>query len=183
VDGVEEWVEDEFLERASHALVTETGTWLIDPVDNARVDELQNVAGVLQLLDRHNRDCEAIAQRLGVRRVVLPHQRIAPFMFIRISKHEVALWWNERRVLACADALGTARYYRAGEEQLAVHPLMRLRPPRFDIRPEVILCGHGPGVFEGAEPALREALRTSRRGIPRQVVSAARAWRSRPSSR
>jgi hypothetical protein len=183
VDGVEEWVEDEFLERASHALVTETGTWLVDAVDNPRVDELQNVAGVLQLLDRHNRDCEQIAQRLGVRHIVLPRRRIAPFTFIGITKREVALWWAERRVLLCADALGSARYYRTGDEQLAVHPLMRFRPPRFDVHPEVILCGHGSGVFEGAEPALREALRTSRRGIPGQVVSAVRAWRSRSTSR
>ena len=56
MEGVEEWVEDEFMERASHSLVTETGTWLIDPVDNPLVDELENVAGVIQLLDRHNRD-------------------------------------------------------------------------------------------------------------------------------
>ena len=36
--------------------------------------------------------------------------------------------------------------------------------------------------FEGAEPALREALRRARRRIPRQVASAVRAWRAtRPS--
>ena len=172
------------MERASHSLVTETGTWLIDPVDNPLVDELENVAGVIQLLDRHNRDCAAIARRLGV-----PHYERTggPFEFLPVRDtrrwREVALWWPDRRILVCADALGTARYYRAGEERLAVHPLLRLRPPHFHVRPDAILCGHGRGVFDGAEAALREALSTSRRRIPQQLVSAARAWRSRPRSR
>lgn len=180
---VAEWIEDEFLERASHALLTERGTWLVDPVDNPRIAELENVAGVIQLLDRHKRDCAEIAGRLGVRHVALPRAPIPPFVFIRINRHEVALWWDEQRLLACGDALGTARYYRAGDERLAVHPLLRPRPPRFFVQPDVILCGHGPGVFEDAEAALGEALRTSRRRIPGQVVSAVRAWRSRSTSR
>jgi hypothetical protein len=183
VEGIEEWIEDDFMERCSHALAAEGRTWLIDPVDNSRVDELDNVVGVIQLLDRHNRDCAEIAQRLDVPLVVLPRAPIPPFVFIGISRREVALWWDERRVLVCADALGTARYFRAGDERLGVHPLLRLRPPRLDVHPDVILCGHGGGVFDNADAALREAIRTSRRRIPRQFVSAVRAWRSRPSSR
>jgi hypothetical protein len=183
VDGVEEWIEDEFMERCSHALAADEGTWLTDPVDNPRVDELENVAGVIQLLGRHNRDCAAIARRLGVPHHVLPNSEIAAFRFLRIGRNEVALWWPERRVLVCGDALGTARYYCAGDERLAVHPLMRLRPPKFGVEPDVILCGHGPGLFVDAGGALREALSTSRRRIPGQVASAVRAWRSRPSSR
>jgi glyoxylase-like metal-dependent hydrolase (beta-lactamase superfamily II) len=92
---------------------------------------------------------------------------------------EVALWWPDERVLVCADVLGTARYFRAGRERLAVHPLLRLRPPRLPVQPEVILCGHGPGVFTDAGAALREALSTSRRRIPRQIATAARAWARR----
>ncbi|HKC22275.1 MAG TPA: hypothetical protein VKB64_07155 [Gaiellaceae bacterium] len=180
---VVEWVEGEFLERSSHALLTAQDTWLVDPVDNPRVDELQSVVGVLQLLDRHNRDCAGIAERLGVRHVVLPRTPIPPFAFISISRHEVALWWGDERVLVCGDALGTARYFRAGDERLAVHPLLRLRPPRLDVHPDVILCGHGPGVFADADAVLREALRTSRRRIPQQFVSAVRAWRNRNGSR
>jgi hypothetical protein len=182
VVSVDEWVEDEFLERASHALVTEAGTWLVDPVDNARVDQLQNVAGVMQLLDRHNRDCAEIAGRLSVRHIVLPRAPIPPFVFISISRHEVALWWDAKRLLFCAEALGTADYFRAGDERLAVHPLLRLRPPRLDVRPDVILCGHGPGIFGDADAALREALRTSRRRIPAQLASAVRAWRRRANA-
>lgn len=187
MEGVEEWIEDEFMERCSHGLTVDARTWLIDPVDNPRVDTLQNVAGVIQLLDRHNRDCAAIAKRLGVQHHVVPRDAIPPFVFIDIRRNrrwnEVALWWGDCRILVCADALGTAAYFRAGDERLGVHPLLRLRPPRLEVQPEAILCGHGPGVFDDADSALREALRTSRRRIPQQVVSAVRAWWSRPSSR
>jgi hypothetical protein len=175
------------MERCSHALTVDGRTWLIDPVDNPRIDELENVAGVIQLLDRHNRDCAVIAARLGVEHHVVPRASTIPFAFLNVRRrrrwNEVALWWPERRVLVCAEALGTAAYYRAGDERLAVHPVLRLWPPRFDVQPDVILCGHGPGVFDDADAALREALRTSRRRLPAQVVSAVRALRTRPSSR
>jgi len=187
VDGIKEWVEAEFMERCSHALVTPEGTWVIDPVDRRRVDELQDVTGVIQLLDRHNRDSASIAERLCVPLHVVPREPLGPFEFlpVRLSRRwrEVALWWGERRVLVCADAFGTAAYYRAGDERLAVHPLLRLRPPRLGVEPEAILCGHGPGIFSDAEAALRAAISTSRRRIPLQVVSAVRAWRTRPTSR
>ena len=178
---VVEWVEDEFMERCSHALVHEGRAWLVDPVDNPRVNELDDVAGVIQLLDRHNRDCAQLAARFRVPHNVVPQERIGPFQFIPVKMsrrwREVALWWPECATLVCADALGTAEYYCAGNERLAVHPLMRFRPPCFDVRPETILCGHGPGLSEDADGALREALRTSRRRAPKQLVSAVRAWR------
>jgi hypothetical protein len=177
---VEEWVEDEFLARASHALSSGGRRWLVDPVDNADVARLENVVGVIQLLDRHKRDCVALANRFAVPHHVVPEQRIGPFEFlsIRMSRgwREVALWWPAERVLVCADALGTARYFRAGRERLGVHPLLRLRPPAIPVQPEVILCGHGPGIFSAADAALREALSTSRRRIPSQLASAAGAW-------
>ena len=175
------------MERCSHALTVEGRTWLIDPVDRPLVDDLENVVGVIQLLDRHNRDCAAIAARLGVAHHVVPREPLGPFEFLPLVLkrrwREVALWWREDRLLACAEAYGTAAYYRAAGDRLAVHPLLRLRPPRLTLQPETILCGHGPGIFEDADAALREALSTSRRRIPQQVVSAVRAWRRRPSSR
>jgi len=187
VEGVTEWVEDEFMERASHALTVDGRTWLIDPVDRPLVGDFEHVAGVIQLLDRHNRDCAAIAERLGVPHHLVPHTPMPPFAFICVRRsrrwREVALWWEGERVLVCADVLGTAAYYRAGAERLAVHPLLRLRPPALPVRPKVILCGHGTGVYDDADAALREALSTSRRRIPQQLVSAARAWRRRPSAR
>ena len=187
------WIVDEFMQRCSHALVEDDRVWAIDPVDGEGVEERIRAAGapagVLQLLDRHNRDCAALAARLGVRHHVVPQGSLGPFAFISVrstqSWNEVALWWADRRVLVCADVLGTARYYRAGNERLAVHPLLRARPPGRELGalpPNVILCGHGEGVLEDAETALREALSTSRRRIPGQLASAVRAWRAnRPS--
>jgi len=183
------WIVDEFMQRCSHALVEDDRVWAIDPVDGDGVEERIRAAGapagVLQLLDRHNRDCAALAARLGVRHHVVPQGSLGPFAFIAVrstqSWNEVALWWPDRRVLVCADALGTAPYYRSGDERLAVHPLLRARPPRRELgalQPNVILCGHGEGVLEDAETALREALSTSRRRIPGQLASAVRAWRA-----
>jgi hypothetical protein len=183
---IDEWLENEFLQRCSHALTVKGRTWLVDPVDNARVDQFEQVAGVIQLLDRHNRDCVAIANRLGVPHHVVPEQPIRPFEFLPIcqrrSWQEVALWWPERRVLVCGDALGTAGYFRARSERLGVHPFLRLRPPGLDVRPDVVLCGHGRGIFDDAAGALAEALRTSRRRIPAQLVNAVREWRAHRSS-
>jgi len=187
------WIVDEFMERCSHALVDDGRVWVIDPVEGDGVEERIRAAGtpagVIQLLDRHNRDCAALAAQLGVRHHVVPHGSLGPFAFVDVrdsrSWKEVALWWPGRRVLVCGDALGTAPYYRSGTERLAVHPLLRVRPPRRQLgalQPDVILCGHGEGVLEEAGTALREALSTSLRRIPGQVASALRAWRaSRPT--
>lgn len=181
------WIaEDERIGRTSHALAVDGGVWVIDPVAwpeaEHRALELGEQRGVIQLLDRHNRDCAAIAGRLGV-----PHHRVperiegTPFEFLPVSRsrfwREVALWWPERRVLVCGDAVATLDYFRAGSERLGVHPFLRLRPPRALRRvfPEHLLCGHGEGVH-GAEaaPALHEALRTARRRLPAALVAIVR---------
>lgn len=192
-DGGFGWIVEEFMQRCSHALVAGERVWLVDPLDAPEVEErirgAGRPAGVLQLLDRHKRDCVALANKLGVPHHVVPEHPVPPFEFIPVRTgrtwKEVALWWPERRVLVCADVLGTTRYFRAGAERLGVHPLLRLRPPRqqlASLRPAAILCGHGEGVFEEAEAALRGALSTSRRRIPAQVASAVRAWRARRPS-
>jgi hypothetical protein len=182
----------EFMERCSHALRDGDGrVWAIDPVADegaeARIRALGAPAGVIQLLDRHNRDCAGLAARLGV-----PHHRVpfdgvpgSPFEVIAVRRRrrwqEVALWWPERRVLVCADALGTARYYRAGDERLATNPLMRPIPPRplGQVAPEHILVGHGPGLHDRAAAALDEALTTARRRLPKLLLSWLRNRRSR----
>ena len=55
------WVSDDPLERACHALADAGRVWLIDPVDDAAAlaaaAELGEPAAVVQLLDRHGRDC------------------------------------------------------------------------------------------------------------------------------
>jgi hypothetical protein len=86
---------------------------------------------------------------------------------------EVALWWPEPNVLVCAEALGTAAYFRAPGERIGVHPLFRLRPPRGlralagTLAPAHVLVGHGDAVHgPEAAPALAEAVRGARRRGP-----------------
>ena len=63
------WIaaEPAHLQRASHALAHDGGVWLIDPVNGDGLEErlarLGEVRGVLQLIDRHPRDCAALARR------------------------------------------------------------------------------------------------------------------------
>jgi hypothetical protein len=180
------WVaaEPPLLERASHALRTDGRVWLVDPVDGEGVEErvraLGEPAGVVQLVDRHARDCVPLAARLGV-----PHHRLplagvpgAPFEVISVLNvpgwREVALWWASEGVLVCTESLGTAAYFRAPGEALAVHPFLRLYQPRAlramarCLAPRHVLVGHGEGLHgAGAAPALQAAVRGGRRSAPR----------------
>ena len=164
------------IDRASHALADDGRVWIVDPVDGEAVDEriraLGDPAAVVQLLDRHSRDCAALAARLEVPHYAPPFGGVpgAPFEIVPVVRRrlwwEVALWWPARAVLVCADALGTAPYYRGPGERLAVHPLLRLTPPRRlgAFEPRHVLVGHGEGVHgDGAAAALRDALALSRR--------------------
>jgi hypothetical protein len=183
------WIAEEFLQRCSHALVDDGRVWIVDPLDGDGVEDRVRAAGepagVIQLLDRHNRDCRELAARLGVPHHVVPHTRVdgAPFEFrvVRDGRwwKEVALWWPERRVLVCADALGTVPAARVGDERLALHPLLRVAPPRSafaGLEPQHVLCGHGEGVQgDEAAPAVREALATARRRLPRAWLQSFRA--------
>jgi hypothetical protein len=185
------WGEPGLLERTSHALVLDGAVWLVDPLVagglEERIREAGRPAGVIQLLDRHSRDCAELAERLGVPLHVVPFAGFpgAQFSFRRVLRlpgwREVALWWPEGRVLVCADALGTASYFRAAGERLGVHPFLRLLPPRAMARalsPRHVLCGHGEGIH-GEEAAfhVEQALATSRRRIPRWLVTQIKAKR------
>ena len=175
------WREAGFLERTSHALVAAGACWLVDPLaDEAfeeRVRAAGKPAGVIQLLDRHARDCAQVAARLDVPRHVVPLAGVgaSPFNFPSVVRFpgwkEVALWWPEKRVVVFADALGTASYFRAPGERLAVHPFLRLLPPRAMascLAPRHVLCGHGEGIHgDGAAALLEEALATARGRLPR----------------
>jgi hypothetical protein len=170
------------MERAAHAVVHDRRVWLVDPVDFAGLDDavrdLGHPVAVLQLLDRHPRDCALVARRLGVPHLRLPNEvPDSPFEVITVKSlpkwREKALWWPERRVLVVAEAVGTVSYYLAPRETLAVHPMLRLLPPRSlrGLRPEHLLVGHGEplhGPDVGA--ALEEALRTARRRAPSHIV-------------
>jgi hypothetical protein len=173
------WVMDEPMERASHALADDGRVWLVDPVDDAealeRAAALGTPVAVLQLLDRHNRDCAAIAQRLEVPHLMVPEALSdAPFVVHRVFRRplwkEIALWWPARRALVVAEVLGTAGVWAVGDGPVGVHPMVRLLPPsglaRFE--PEHLLVGHGPPVHGDETTAvMREALAHSRRDVPR----------------
>lgn len=176
------WIVEERLTRTSHALAGGGKVWLVDPVDwpeaVERARQLGEPAGIVQLLDRHNRDCAELAERLGV-----PHLRVpdaipdSPFACISLKRsrrwRESALWWPGTRTLLVSEALGTNASFTAGAAPLGVHLLLRLTPPRDlnSLEPEHVLVGHGEGIHgDGAAQALRDALRTSRRGLPGMLV-------------
>ena len=180
LDGVLGWIEEATLRRTAHAVAADERVWVIDPFDAPGADEriraLGEPAGVLQLLDRHNRDSAAFAERLGVPLHVVPAAVDgAPFTFLPVVRRrfwsEVALWRPERRMLVCADALGTIpHYFRVGGEPVGIHPLLRLFPPRSlrGLRPELVLVGHGEAAH-GVGAALDETLAAARRRIPAWV--------------
>jgi hypothetical protein len=173
------WIAEDRALRTSHALVDDGRVWLVDPVDEpeavARATALGEPAGVVQLLDRHERDCAALAARLGVEHLrlptALPGSPLQPLAVVDVPRwHEVALWWPARRALVVAEALGTSVYFTGGEAPVGVHLLLRLLPPRrlAAYAPEHLLVGHGPAVHGAAAAAgLREALARSRRDLPR----------------
>jgi hypothetical protein len=176
------WVEQNAMARAAHALVDDGRVWLIDPYENAEAmaaaTELGTPAGVLQLLDRHNRDGKTIAQRLGVPLMRLPVDAAGtPFTAIGVISNrawrEVALWWAGERRLVVAEAIGTAPAFALGR-RAGVHPMLRLVPPRKQLsrfQPERLFVGHGEAIESGADAALREALARSRSDLPRLLVS------------
>ena len=182
------WAPEEPLHRTGHAVLAGGGVWIIDPVDGDGIDEriraLGEPRGVVQLLDRHERDCAAVADRLGVQLHVLPFGGVpdAPFEVRRILNmprwREVALWFPHERILVTADVLGSLAYFRARGERFGVNPLLRLFPPKralSGLAPRRLLFGHGPGYHEeDAEAALRETLRKSRRRLPSALRSAFR---------
>jgi len=194
VDELEDgfgWTESKRLRRTSHALAADGRVWLIDPIDADGVDDrvrsLGEPAGVIQLIDRHNRDGAALAARLGVPLHVVPVSLPgAPFRFLPVLRsrwwQEVALWWPERRILVCADAIGTIPFFRAGDEAAGLHPFFRLKRPGAlaSLGIEHLLVGHGEGIHgEAAAAAVDQALRTGRRRLPRWLMGLPRALRHR----
>ncbi|WP_418282579.1 hypothetical protein [Halorubrum sp. DTA98] len=192
---------EEAMERASHALAVhdEEGetdeVWVIDPVDAPGVDDLLaefgEVAGVVCALDRHKRDCAAIATRHDVA-VHVPDwmsgvaeeldapverfgRRLADtgFEAIRIRNSAIPPWQEvglyDGETLVVPESLGSAAYFRGDRERLGVHPMLRLTPPRetlSGLNPERVLVGHGVGVLDDAARTVERALDGSRRKAP-----------------
>jgi hypothetical protein len=174
------WVAEDKVQRCSHALLADGVVWVVDPVAWPEAEERLRAfgepGGVLQLLDRHNRDCAAVAERLGVPHLRVPDVaapfEVVPVVDVRIWR-ERALWWTEHRLLLVPEAVGTGPFYTSREERLAVSPLLRLTPPRRleGFEPEHLLVGHGAGVHDDAADTLRHALGNARRGLPRWAAS------------
>jgi hypothetical protein len=176
------WVRDERMQRTSHALAVGGRVWLVDPVDEPEVEErvrsLGEPAGVLQLLDRHERDGAVWARRLGVEHLRAWESDIAAFDVLPVRDRrwwrEVALWEPAGRTLVCADALGTISFFRAPGERVGLHPLIRPFPPRAlrGLEPQRILVGHGEAVTDAAAEALEDTLTNARRRLPGAVRAA-----------
>ena len=172
------WVVEEPMERAFHALVDDGQVWLVDPLDGPEVEDaaaLGRPVGVLQLLDRHNRDCAEIAARLGI-----PHLKVpdsvpnSPFGAIAAVRipgwKETALWWPARKALVVAEVLAANRMHTGGEQRVGMHLFLRPWPPKSlrGYRPEHLLLGHGHGVHgPDAVSAVETAYVRARRDLPR----------------
>ncbi len=175
------WVVAEPMERAFHALVDDGRVWLVDPLDGPEMKDaaaLGEPAAVLQLLDRHNRDCAEIAGRFGV-----PHLKVpdavpdSPFEAIAAVRvpgwKETALWWPRRRALVVAEALAANPMHTGGRQRVGVHLFLRAWPPKLlsSYRPEHLLLGHGHGVHgEMAAEAVKTAYARTRRDLPRVLL-------------
>jgi len=187
-DGVG-WIAypDETMQRASHAVVSAEGLWVIDPVDAAGLDDLLaeygDVAGVVVLLDRHERDAAAVASRHDVPVYVpawmsgVAEDLAVPVERVEDGVGEFALdrlvdnpFWQEAALfdgetLVVPESLGTASYFRAPGERLGVHPMRRALPPQsvtsYDA--DRLRVGHGEGLAADVRPAIRDAVDGARR--------------------
>ncbi|MCZ7588178.1 MAG: hypothetical protein M5U27_04805 [Gaiella sp.] len=179
------WIVDEPMTRTSHALAERGRVWLVDPVRHApallRAAELGAPRAVLQLLDRHHRDCASIATELGVPHLLVPDVLPdSPFEPVAVRQtrrwREIALWWPSERTLVVAEAVGTNPFFAAGGDRAGVHPLLRLRPPRDALSPfvpEHLLVGHGEGLHgQSAAQGLDAALAHARTALPRLALRA-----------
>ena len=175
------WHESSAMARAAHAVRDGETVWLIDPFEDAAALQaaaaLGRPAGVIQLLDRHQRDGESIAARLGVPLLRLPRALPdTPFEVVSVIARpwwrEIALWWPAQRTLIVAEAIGTAPGFALGR-RAGVHPMLRLLPPRSalgGLHPERLLVGHGPALETDADPALSQALASSRSDVPKLLA-------------
>lgn len=186
--------------RASHAISTDDGVWVVDPVDAPGIDELVaelgDVAGVAVLCSHHARDAGPIANRHDVavhipswmdrvaERVDAPIERYDStfgesdfeiYRFEPLSLWQEAIAYRENDgTLVIPDLLGSAPGYAVGTERVGVVLSHRLFPPRSTLgglEPERILFGHGTGVFDDAGAVLDDALSGARRRFPRALLT------------
>lgn len=189
---------EETMQRASQALVTGDGVWLVDPLDadglDDRIAEYGDVAGVAILVDRHERDAAAIATRHEVpvtrppgigRAIDAPTRDVTDglpgtgYAFLTVQNgtpwQEVGLWNGTTMVVP--ESLGTNAFSRAGDERVGLNPAARLFPPRHlsEKHVEQLLVGHGRPLLDDVTPSLRGALTNARRRLPRALLDTAKA--------
>lgn len=177
---------EETMERASHALATDDGVYLVDPLDADGLDDvladLGPVAGVVVLLEQHRRHAERLAARHDVPvylptwlrlELDVPVERfegqlpgtayeLRPILVNRLWR-EGALW--DGSTLYVPESIGAATYFRAPGERIGVSHMRRFWPPRSalgGLDPDRLLLGHGEGVFEDASTLLDAAIENAR---------------------
>ncbi|MFC7073006.1 hypothetical protein ACFQJ7_12950 [Halovenus rubra] len=188
---------DETMQRASHAITDGDDVWLVDPVDADGIDDLLaeygEVAGVIILLDRHKRDTAALARRHDVsvwiptfmesvaQEIDAPVERFRHDLAdTRFAVHELInnRFWTEAVLhdpdsgsLVVPEAVGTTSYFRTHTEDLGVHPMLRMTPPRKLTRLEAnsIRVGHGSGINKATTEQLHSAVDGARRRAPHLV--------------
>ncbi|WP_089309248.1 hypothetical protein [Halorubrum ezzemoulense] len=186
-DGGFSWIAypDEDARRASHALTTDAGVWLVDPVDVEGLDEhlhaVGDVAGVIVLQDRHTRDAATVARRhdtavsvpkgMSLTREKLDVEAEATESALSGSAYEVhtlrldddweeaVLWNEERKILLVPETLGTLPSFREDGDAIGIHPAVEESPQGLaEWDPNHILVGHGASLHEEAKAALTAAL-------------------------
>ncbi len=186
------WVaaEPAFMERGSHAVLADGGVWLFDPVDGDGLEEalagLGAVRGVVQLVDRHPRDCLTLARRFGVPLHTVPTGGVPGLGGEPVVLHdrpwwrEVAFWLPDHRALLVGESVGTAPYFRMDGDRVGLHPLARIRPPARLLGRDVahLLPGHGEALAaDGIGEELARVIGSGRRDLPQAWLAAARSWR------
>ena len=176
------WVVDELMQRASHALLVDGKVWLIDPVDAPEALEaarqLGEIGGVIPLLDRHPRDCQALATHSNVPLHRLPDELPGtPFQVLPVVSgkfwKERALWWPDTSTLVVAELLGNNPSFGATPEHpLGVHAFMRTARPKVGDHLPVshLLLGHGAPVHDGAAEAIAHAYERRLRDLPKLAL-------------
>ena len=150
-----------------------------------RATALGEPAAVLQLLDRHNRDCAAVAERLGVLHVKVPDTVPgSPFLAIRALRvpgwQETTLWWPEQKALVVAEIVGSAFRWTGGRATVGMHIMLRPLPPQIlrEYEPEHLLVGHGSGMHgPAATRGLQQAYEQARGDLPGVLKSLAGSLR------
>lgn len=190
---VDEWADgftwiaspDERGQRASHALETDAGVWVVDPVDAAGLDDyladLGEVTGVVVIQDRHTRDAVDVADRHDVPVYIpdwmelareklettaeslgseLPGTDYTVHELIATDEWEEAVLVDETTdTMVVPEAVGTLSAFDGEQSALGVHPALDDPPERLlDWRPDRILVGHGESVLEDADAALTAVL-------------------------